>query len=280
MNKILVPLDGSARAEAVLTQLRRLIDQPDTELVLVEAFSVPPVDVEYLHLIEHVRQETDRYLKDVELRMGAIGTQVRRVLIEGPAAETILEVAAREKPTLIAMSTHGRSGVSRFVFGSVAEKVLRHSDCPVLAVRSFADGKPVEPKELKLSRVIIPIDGSNTSVQVVPVVGRLLKRLDAKAFLVHVTEEPAPHWTPPEVPLAKATHLLGEACIPATHEIRTGDPADQILRTCRERGGDLIAMTTHGRTGLTRWVLGSVTEKVLRGSETPVLVVRAGKEGT
>jgi nucleotide-binding universal stress UspA family protein len=279
MTKILVPLDGSQLAESVLTQIRRLIKLGDAELVLVGAFNVPPIDVDYLKLVDRVRLETDRYMHAVENRLAGEGFRVRRAVVEGVAADTILEVADREKPSLIAMSTHGRSGLSRFVLGSVAEKVLRASAYPVLLVRSFAGHAPVRPVELPFKRVLVPVDGSELSLRVVPALAEILKPADARAVLLHVTEQPAPHWTPSNVPFEKAAHELGDACIPATHEVRVGDPATEILKACHDLHCDMIAMTTHGRTGLSRWVLGSVTEKVLRHSEVPLLVVRARQEG-
>lgn len=276
--RILVPLDGSPTAEAVLTHVRTLLRTSHAEVLLLQAYNVPPVQVDYLSLRESAREQANRYLRAVEERLVSEGVCARRILGEGPPAEVILHAAAREYVSLIAMSTHGRTGLSRFVLGSVAEKVLRASDAPVLVVRSFG----AAPAELSFRRILVPFDGSQASLAVSCIVKELFAPLDARVVLLHVLDPQweGVQWALPERPMKEAADAFIAACLPTTTEVRKGDPATEILNACRDYDIDIIAMTTHGRTGPSRWVFGSVTEKVLRAATVPLLVVRSRKEAS
>src|SRR6185295_8206073 len=176
-----------------------------------------------------------------------------------------------------ALSTHGRTGAARWVMGSVAEKVLQASSLPVLVARSFAPTACRGRLEsLPIRNFLVPLDGSRLSLGALDSVLKVARPVDAHVTLLHVAE-PSPYdgrWDPPDETLNEAEQILREACIPTLVEHRKGDPAEQILKFAEEKGMDLIAMTTHGRSGPSRWVFGSVTAKVLRSSDLPLLVVR------
>ncbi|MBI4564199.1 MAG: universal stress protein [Planctomycetes bacterium] len=282
VERILVPLDGSPLAERILDFVQRIFRHEEVELSLLHAFGVPPVQVDYAALAARNRQEGENYLRSMEEKAKSLGMKAKRILDESHPAHAILEHAARERAGWIAMSTHGRTGLSRFVLGSIAEKVLRASSVPLLLLRSFSNGAESAPRETAVRKALVPLDGSENSLRVLRPLKVLLRHQDARAELLHV-QPPAPepgHWPPSDVPLQQAERELAQAGIPSEYHLRVGDPASEILAEAAARAVDLIAMTTHGRSGVSRWVLGSVTEKVVRAADAPLLVVRTAAPGS
>jgi nucleotide-binding universal stress UspA family protein len=267
-SRILVPLDGSSTAEAVLSHLRRILDRHDSQLVLLQV--QPPVPTA-------PEEDAEKYLRRISFLLTNEGYPARSILRRGQPAETILDIAAEEHATLIAMTTHGRTGAARWLLGSVAEKVLQASTRPVLVTRSFPSTQSRGKLEsLPLRNVLVPVDGSRFSLAVLEPLLEFVRAVDAHVRLLHVNE-PTPYdgrWDSPDETLKAADQILREACIPASIEQRRGDPGEEILEAAAETDCDLIAMTTHGRSGPSRWVFGSVTAKVLRSAPIPLLVVR------
>jgi nucleotide-binding universal stress UspA family protein len=139
--KILVPLDGSSMAEAVLPYVRRMAleDGAEVELLNVTMLPIPayPVDapLDFDNVIKQQHEASEQYLKKVVEDIGHDGIKVTPLISEGPVAEEILSYAESTGADLIAMSTHGRSGISRWLMGSVADKVLHGAKVPVLLIR-------------------------------------------------------------------------------------------------------------------------------------------------
>lgn len=267
--RVLVPLDGSELAEAILPQVRRILLHKDAEVLLVRAVQVPAnAGPEAVELPDILRAQASRYLGGVAKALGAQGARVRTLARAGDAAAVVLDVAAEEKATLVAMSTHGRTGLARWVRGSVAEKVLRASGVPLLALRSF----PAPAGELSLRRVLLPVEATELSLEVVGPAIELAKLFGASVTLLHVCEGAACSLPVPE--LKRAYERFRAAGVEVQPVMKLGEPAAEILEAARELKADLIAMTTHGRAGISRWALGSVAEKVLRSAEAPLLVVR------
>jgi nucleotide-binding universal stress UspA family protein len=268
LNRVLVPLDGSAHAEAILSQLRRILLPHESHLTLLHA--IPPAP--WIH-----HEDEEKYLRRVSFQLTNDGYPTASLIRPGSPAETILDTALRERASLIALTTHGRTGAARWVLGSVAERVLQSSPIPVLVARSFPStvcrGK-LESQPIR--SFLVPVDGSLHSLGALEPVINLARHVDAHVTLLHVTD-PFPYdnrWEPPDETLKAADQFLREACIPARIEHRKGDPAEVILKTAEEEGIDLVAMTTHGRTGPSRWIFGSVATKVVRAAPVPLLVVR------
>jgi len=303
--RILIALDGSPRAEQILSQITRILKREDSELLLLRVVDIPEhaggmelaraLDIPALRRAE--REEAQKYVHDLARRLAAKGAKVHGRIAEGPAAQTILETARAEGATLIAMTTHGRTGVARWLMGSVAEKVARASDVPLLLVRSFRRSsagtfEPSTPEETPSRRILIPVDGSATSLSIVAPAEKFAQLYDSAILVVHVR----PPFIPPSPVLPgmeAALPLLLPPPPPANDEavetaarrfrhaglgVRTlsveGEPACEILDLARAEGVDLIALGTHGRSGLSRWALGSVAERVLRSAEVPLLLVR------
>lgn len=264
-DRILVPLDGSRRAEGALAPLDWL-GREAGEILLTRACPLRPVGAgEATILLPVDREEARDYLERTAAGLRAQGRRVRILLREGEAAAAILDAAAEEEASLIVLSTHGRTGLPRFIFGSVAEKVLRASPVPVLAFPAFSAAAPEAPR-----RLLVPLESEDTCAGVVPAVASLAKSTRARALLLHVTEPGRPAG---DFLQAAAASLAAEGVEGAAHVVE-GDPASEILEASREFGADLLVMATHGRRGPSRWVFGSVTEKVLRSASSPLLVLR------
>ena len=301
--RILVPLDGSPRAEMILPQLGRILRHEDAEILLLRAVHVPPVPPEWAATADDLRlqerAEAQRYVHDLARRFTGEGAKVHARVLTGPPAETILRAAEDEEATLIAMATHGRTGLSRFVFGSVAEKVLRASDVPLLLVRSYrptpkGDLEPLTPEELPFRKILVCADGSKTSAAAVTPAVKLAQLFDSQAVVLHVVPPYLPPGPilpgmepilpPPDTPepdsrkdpaTAAAARRFEAVDLKAVRRTVIGDPASAILDHAVEAHVDLIAMATHGRGGVRRWALGSVAERVLRGAPVPVLLTRS-----
>jgi nucleotide-binding universal stress UspA family protein len=303
--EILVPLDGSLVAETALPPAlalaRALVGSVTLLRVtpptlgaepLAEAIQAPVIT--YRPRTED-RDQADAYLAGVAQRLDAPGVPLRIVVLRGDPATAIVQYA-REAPDvrLIAMATHGRSGISRWVFGSVAEKVLRATPTPLLLVRPADDGMapPVHP--LPYRTIVVPLDGSPVAEQALDQAYEVATATGASLLLVAVVPEPdeflaaevgdIPVWML-EDRMAETerlhTYLQGQAArlmnagLTVEIQVVTGSPATAILDSAAETGADLIVMATHGRGGLQRLWMGSVALKVVQSARTPVLLVRA-----
>lgn len=300
--RMLIPLDGSKAAEAVLPYARFLAGRLQLPVELLEVIDVadigrriPPEKVQLLNLndvLENIKRKSDQYLRSVAstFAQGNVNCAVE----VGTAAESIIEKAAADKETLINMATHGRSGIQRWLLGSVAEKVLRGATNPLLLVRA-AEGAKTEA-EAVLRSVIVPLDGSELAERVLPTVAELAKELQLEILLFRAYNIPtsalaaAPEAyyvvTDEEIMSAmrdearaylerKAQAMKEFGVEKVSYRAEYGFAADEIISLGRKTPNNLIAMCTHGRSGVNRWVLGSVTETVVRHSGDPVLVIRA-----
>ncbi len=302
LEKILVPLDGSPTAEAVLPHVGRLLRRVDAEVILLQSANPIPSADTYVPVAEAALAAAREYLLGIQQRLEGRGVKVRIITRLGSAADVIAEVARQEGVGAVAIATHGRSGVARLLLGSVAEHVLRTSPVPVLAVRPFWSyelAQPVRVEDAPVRNILVPLDGT---LAILPEAARFARFFGARVVLLHVVD-PNLGLTPrvragqgladvaerfADTDLAKA-ELAEQAAwfrnegVEVTTIVDVGNPARVIVDSCRFHEIDLIAMATHGRTGLSRLVMGSVTESVLRESKVPLVVVRSGhaapKEG-
>lgn len=297
--KILVPLDGSKTAEHALPLARafaRALQVPVELLAVVDIAEVArrvTADQSSMlrTLVDDTTRQLERYLQGVAKNFpaGAVHHSVQA----GGAAEVIVESAAADSETLIAMATHGRSGLDRWLLGSVAEKVLRATSNPLLLIRAAEQAPLWERATLK--RVIVPLDGSELSERILPFVETLAKNLGLDVILFGVYGGPvSPRATGDgfyntaqieaflaglraetvEYLAVKVEEMKHRGFSKVSTVAREGLSADEIIAAARESPDTLIAMCTHGRSGVKRWMLGSVTETVVRHSGAPVLVVR------
>ncbi|HZU98642.1 MAG TPA: universal stress protein [Planctomycetota bacterium] len=271
--KLLVPLDGSPLAERILASLEPLLLRPGTQVQIVR---VVPGTREKHDEKEHA--DALRYLRTLEVRLSSQGVNVGGHLLVGPdPADEIVQFAAREGASVIYLATHGRTGLVRAALGSVAEKVLRTADRPVVLVSPWAPAAPIQFK-----KVLVPLDGSVRSDEALAVASEISKHYGSEIVLLHVEEFGA---LDPVVAVASehefATRLFERATRALDGaRVRTITKsgvlvAPYVLDAIREEMPDVVLMTTHGRTGLARVAFGSVTEAVVRRSPVPVLVKRS-----
>mgnify|MGYP000132645026 CR=1 FL=1 len=293
--QILVPVDGSALSERALAPALAIAAHSAGQLTLirtpvVEVAMVPTVEFfgNYSlrgldQAVEKARKEARDYLDALQRSSARPDVSVHGEVVDGDPAEAILEAAAARRADLIVMSTHGYSGITRWIMGSVTERVLAHTPCPVLIIRS----------ETPLKKMLLPLDGSELSEQALRPAMTVAAALGASVTLFRAVKEmPAHHIqelegvehglglrVQDEVAEEARTYLDKLAAAQpggeVTTAVRSGPAASAILSYAETHGIDVVAMATHGRTGAQRWVYGSVTEKVLRNShDFAMLVVR------
>jgi nucleotide-binding universal stress UspA family protein len=290
IKRILVPLDGSDLAESVLPYAEQIATKTGAEVLLltslyqVDSWAGRPVqaDQEWVPLVR-------TYLESKGKELHAKGITAKTDIASGPAAEAILARVADENEDLVAMSSHGRSGIKRWVFGSVADKVLHGTYCPILMVRpTSASAKATNIPAL--DKILVPLDGSEHSLAVLPFIEVLAKALDASLVLVNVvppiTAYVGAEFIPPTgdflgEQLAWAGQFLARIVkdvegrgLKASQVVVVGLGVSEIVEVAHDAGADLIALSTHGRSGLARSLMGSVADGVVRRTELPCLVVR------
>lgn len=281
--RIIVALDGSELAEVAIPYAQELALRLGSELDVVTVCE-PPCEQESMQKV---------YIDNMAAELGRSGIRLHSVLLYGKAADAILDYSERNKINLIAMSTHGRSGVSRWVMGSVADKVLRGASCPILLISAR---KSEEPKleTVVLKRILLPLDGSPLGESALPHVEELASKTNAEVLLlqvviplertipiegytVHLADVYADVLAQAKTYLTKMEQRLKQKGIAARYEVISGLPASVIIDYARDKAVNLVAMSTHGRSGVSRWVLGSVADKVLHGCRSPLLLVRASQ---
>ena len=288
--RILVPLDNSKRSEEVFDIVSAISQKEGIDLLLLEVVEPLPALHAGAAATERLKEVGTRSEADIAAlirdREGLNLKRYRAVVEEGHPIPKICDVAEREGVDLIALSSHGYSGLEKFILGSVTEKVMRHAPCPVLAVKNRTIPR----------HFLIPLDGTPASESILGPAVALAERLDAHITLLFVRhaddfmDEESLNRLAKEDPAAYEYVLLAnERGVDAyihkrVNTIRTalngevdyvvayGDPAAKILTVAREKGCDLIAMSTHGRGGLERLRKGSVTEAVFERSVWPMLI--------
>jgi nucleotide-binding universal stress UspA family protein len=273
LQPVLVPLDGSPEAEQALPFAEALAE-PGCQLILLEVGEDP--DDEFALLERHA------------------DSCARLETVSGDPAERILSLVRDLGVGMIVMTTHGRGALGRLAFGSVADAVTRKSPVPVLVVR------PGEATtEPPIRRLVVPLDGSALAEAAVPFAQSLAQRLGIPVHLVTAidpvslvptavapalafdaevyTETLAQLRGDAETWLAMAGDRLRGAGVETSWEIVSGSPYGAISDALQP--GDAIVMTSHGRGGVRRWLLGSVAEKLIREGKAPVMLVPARVPG-
>jgi nucleotide-binding universal stress UspA family protein len=299
-SKILVPLDGSRTAEKVLPYARYLAARFKIPIELLAVIDIAEMAVHMSadnarfldSMIEDGIKHSTAYLRGVASTFP--GDDIKCSVERGRAEDLIIEKGAADTAMLITMATHGRSGLNRFLLGSIAEKVLRGTVNPLLLVRATEEAKP--DGEVTLKSIIVPLDGSELADSVLPMVAGLAKKLELEIELFRAYHIPSYAYTGDEgYPVnyeevvrrgvrdeaseylnKKANELKKLGVAKVSCVTQEGFAADEIISLGRKTRDNLIAMCSHGRSGVQRWVLGSVTETVVRHSDDPVLIARPG----
>jgi nucleotide-binding universal stress UspA family protein len=287
VEKILIPLDGSKEAESVLPYVRNLAPQFNSRVYIL--------GVGIGRKTRRVNRLLEDYVNRIVNELHVHNIKAEPVILYGTAAEKILDFTTEKEIDLIIMATHGRSGITRWWMGSVAEKVISEATAPVLLVRSKRRRTAGTADKLEpIHKILAPLDGSDIGEVALPYAEAISTTSRATVNLIQIISPPGtveanllggPDWRKfinamrdaGESYLKSIAERLSGKDIKVTYEVLTGDPADKIVEYATAKGANLIAMSTHGRTGLSRWVLGSVADKVLHGARIPILLVRSPK---
>lgn len=302
--KMLVVLDGSQLAEIVFPYARELAGRLDIDVVLLHVYSPLALDFApmYKAYIDRAAETLKAEARAVQASLGPVKKPVeaRGELKTGYHADEILRFAEENAVDLILMASHGRSGVKRWSMGSVADKILRASKVPVWLVHAIGE-ENVPYDKWPTRTVLVPLSGLDVSAVVLPHAEAIAKQKGAQAnvVLLEVVESPVtPSYYSPEltgVPLnwgqfveqemarskkAAQEYLAGvekqcqDAGLAVSSMVLTGKPAEEIVAYARKNPYTIVVMATHGRTGLSRLVYGSVAESVLFGITNPIVLVR------
>lgn len=294
IRRILAATDFSPASEEALRWADFFASRFGAELLVFHALSLDPallvgptgvaVDLA-TRLVEDARRAAQESMRSLQGRFPA----ARTVVEETSAREGIVRAAQTHGADLVCVGTHGRTGLPRLLYGSVAQHVVVHSPVPVLTVRQDRD-RPV-----RVRCILAPTDFSPAADAALPWADLLARTFDARLVLLHVVE--VTYESLVEVPWGGGLEPVGEAIARQLEEqaraeleararrlppcetlVRTGLGAglsrQRLVEAAQEVGADLVVMGTHGRTGVDRILFGSVAEHVIRTSPVPVLTVR------
>ncbi|AGB15340.1 universal stress protein UspA-like protein [Halovivax ruber XH-70] len=281
IERVLLPTDGS---DGALSGARRgiaLASQTAASVSVLSVVDAPVVgDDAAIASLESRAEEAVETVANMA-RDYDDGIDVTTAVERGTPFQAVREYAHRHEIDVIAMGTKGRTGLDRFLLGSVTENVLRTARVPVLAVPPDADEPGIA--DVAFDRLLLPTDGSEGAEIAAEWGVALADHLGSDVHSLYAVDPAPPHHEPDAV--IEALERRAEAAIEATSEradavdvavtesIETGSPANAILAYASDHEVDLIVMGTHGRTGVGQWFLGSVTENVVRGADVPVLCV-------
>lgn len=264
----------------------RLANEHDAELVLFHAWQIPATTGDYAFGTGVVADlgEVAQEMLDQEVRRATeLGAKkVTAKLVSGPAWSMIVEELQAGSIDLVVMGTEGRTGLRRFLLGSVAENVVRHAPCPVLTIRPEGELAPFR-------KVLVPVDFSAGSRYAMEVAAEMIARDGTAITLLHIVEIPVAYRGRSTLPGAVealdqrgaeildgwAAALREKVTVPVRTEWHIGSPGTEVLAVLdADRSYDLVVTGSHGRTGFRRVLIGSVAEKIVRYASCPVLVAR------
>ena len=282
--RILVPLDGSKLAEGALPYAEGVATRLHSEVILLTVCA--PGDCFELPL--------KAYLEKRAGELSSLGIKTSPVVVQGNAANEILNFAEKNDINLIIISAHGHTGPSIWPLGSIANKILQKSRIPLLLIRSRELETVLREKELL--KILVPLDGSQFADGVIPYVEGLAEEMGSEVILITVNE-------PLQIPdvvrhtagfdekkyeneltarserdvkgyLSKKESALRNKGVKVSSTSILGMPAQTILQYAEDNSVSLIALSTHGFSGITKWAYGSVASKIIQSSSKPVLLVR------
>ncbi len=289
MAGVLLPLDTSELARSALPYALALANALREPLVLVGVWDRTDQDLGGIltavqnEEIERVAVQIYRdELESVAGQCSDIDTVID--VRQGRPADEILASIAEHRATALVISTHGRGGLQRAIWGSVADKLVHVSPVPALVVNPQEEGMPAswEPK-----RLMVPLDGSDRAERALPVARQLAVACESSLALVRVVPWASSSVGFPMLPVldterieseladAAETYLREQANAGETSAVLRGVPSDGLVHFVNANNIDLVVMTSHGRTGFLRWALGSVADRLLKSGAAPILLVPA-----
>ncbi|MHB9288886.1 universal stress protein [Halobacteriales archaeon Cl-PHB] len=291
---ILLATDGSDGAAAATDHAIALAQQFEADLLALsvvdergDTTDLGESDPTAVTLQERLQATARETVDGVADRAAGRDVRCETAVVEGVPHEAIRGFAADHGADLLVLGTHGHTGLDRVLLGSVAERVVRTSDVPVVTVRAADDGGPTPSTDYET--ILVPTDGSDRAAAALDAAVPVVERTGATLHLLHVVDvrEAASRadYSPPEKVMERL-RTAGEAAVDrladrartagvevVTH-VEVGDPPTAIVAGAAEYDADLVAMATAGRSGIKRVLLGSTTERVVRTADVPVLTVR------
>lgn len=294
--KVLVALDGSKLSEGILPYARFIAAKLNVAVELLHVIDIAAPrassadqQIRHENVIAAEQKNSMDYLKKVAASFADAAATKCAVKI-GKPAEVIVDRAATHARMLIAMTTHGRSGINRWLLGSIADKVLHAAANPLLLVRGADESEKLAVPPVK--KIMVALDGSPLAEMVLPHASELAAKMGLGVVLTRVFGVPTPAfaedygtyveelWEQVETETQeylddKAKQLQRQGLTDVTVKSVAGFASEKLIELAHESGETLVAMCTHGRSGVNRWVLGSVTDRVVRHLGGPVLIIRA-----
>jgi nucleotide-binding universal stress UspA family protein len=294
-NNILVPLDRSSLAECVLPHVVAIARAFESQVTLLHVMdsanlasqprTVDPLDWQIR------KAEAENYMHDLALRLQKANLPTERHLMEGQAAERIVEFAHHYQANLILLSSHGQSGLSGWNVSSVVQKIVLRACTSIMVVRAY---QPVasELTDLRYRRLLIPLDGSQRAECVLPQAATLARAHQAQILLAHIVRRPEmPRRTPltredleladqvVERNRAEAVEYLEQCKSRLPGEVQTRVlVSEHVFSTLHELVDqekiDLVFLSAHGYSGQTRWLYGSLVISFIVYGATPLLIVQ------
>ncbi|MFC1967286.1 universal stress protein [Chloroflexota bacterium] len=274
---IVVPLDRSKLAEIALPYAEELAARMGSDVVLltcVESEEAREMEKYYLY-ITRIKNATKRHAQKYIQREEEKAVNVTIATQPGDPAEGILEYAGKSSFPLIVMASHGKSGISRWAVGSVADKVVRDGDSHlVMLIRANETHSDIREKRL-LKKGLVPLDGSFRSEAVLPYITNIAYKAEMDLTILRVVPETDQAKTDAEAYLKNICEKITDiADINLDYKVGVGPVAETIIDLADEMTVDLVAMSTRGMNRKNPLSLGSVAQKVFLGGNTPLLLIK------
>lgn len=292
IEKILVPLDGSEQSEGILPYVSKVATGLGATVVLLSVLDQGSLGVGrsyFSRLYQRAESGAREGLVAAAGLLVGTGVAVEEVVVSGRSADEIVRAADAHDCSLIMMSTHGRNALARGILGSVTDEVIHSANVPVLAMTPER-ATTYRGEDSTLTSILVALDGSDLAETVLPYVTDLASRLSLEILLVRVVPPIHAFWMdhlPEELSeeqeqaeadarnyLEHTAARLSGSGLSVQWRLLAGHPATAIVELAREMPHDIVALATHGRSGIARLTMGSVSEAVIRGTGDPVLVVR------
>jgi len=283
-DNILLPFDGSEGAAEVLHHASELAHWADAtiQILYVADTTRDSVTVVDGKAIDALEQKGEDIVEEAAKTLDTLGVPYSTDVIQGNPAPTIADYAERYDQDIVVMPTHGREGISRYLIGSVSEKVVRLSSVPVLTVRM----QPDETLNFPYENILIPTDGSTAATHAAEHVLSLAAVLDATVHVLSVVEEASLGLDVRSTISAEESEQAATDAVETvvseanTHgvtntvrHIQHGTPVKEILGYIEANDIDAVGMGTTGKRSTDRILLGSVAEKTVRSAPVPVMTV-------
>lgn len=294
-NRILLPMDRSPLAESVLPHAVALARAFDARVTLVHVMEAPR-RANWRRAVDPLnwrirKTEAESYLDELALRLKDAGVSAERQVLEGPAADQIIDLSHREEVPLILLSSHGQSGLSGWNVSSIVQKIILRAHTSIMVIRAYQP-VPAEITDFRYRRLLVPTDCSQRAEFILPVVTTLARLPETEVVLAHVVRRPE---MPRQVPASSEDiDLAGQLVernrteaaryldrlrsrLPVEAETRvivSDHVASTLHELVDEEKVDLVLLTAHGYSSLTRWPYGSVVNSFITYGTTPLLIVQ------